>query len=98
HCLPPAKREPHQHGRTPIWGKRLPPPREGEHWPTDWQTDKAYIYSKMRQVKYKEILCQWHVLGHDVVVKAVVAEVEGYKERFTLVSSATKLSGLQITE
>ena len=42
----------------------------------------------MRQVRYKEVLCLWRVLGHDVAVKAVVAEVEGYKKRFTLVSSA----------
>ena len=31
-------------------------------------------------------------------VKAVVAEVEGYRKRFTLVSSATDLSGLQMVE
>ena len=36
--------------------------------------------------------------GADVTVKAVVAEVEGYKERFTLVCSATELTGLQIVE
>src|SRR5262249_5175245 len=38
----------------------------------------------------------WRVLGHDVVVKAVLAEVEGYKKRFCLVASATQLTGLQI--
>src|SRR5947208_6259316 len=37
-------------------------------------------------------------MGHDVPVKAVVAKVEGYRKRFTLVSSATDLSGLQIVE
>jgi len=31
-------------------------------------------------------------------VKAVVAEVEGYRQRFTLVSSAVGLSGLQVVE
>ena len=36
--------------------------------------------------------------GPDVPVKAVVAEVEGYTKRFTLVSSATDLSGLQMVE
>ena len=44
------------------------------------------------------MLCLWRVLGHDVAVKAVVAEVEGYTKRFTLVSSATELSGLQLVE
>ena len=31
-------------------------------------------------------------------VKAVVAEVEGYKKRFTLVTSAVELTGLQMVE
>jgi hypothetical protein len=44
------------------------------------------------------LICLWHVLGHDVPVKAVVAEVEGYGKRFTLVSSAVELTGLQIVE
>jgi hypothetical protein len=49
-------------------------------------------------VQYKEVLCLWRVLGHDVVVEAVVAKVEGYTKRFTLVTSATELSGLQVVE
>ena len=40
------------------------------------------------------MVCLWRVLGHDVPVKAVVAKVEGYKKRFTLVSSAVELTGL----
>ena len=31
-------------------------------------------------------------------VKAIVAEVEGYKKRFTLVTSAVELTGLQMVE
>jgi hypothetical protein len=38
------------------------------------------------------------VLGHQTPVKAVVAEVEGYRKRFTLVTSATDLTGLQVVE
>jgi hypothetical protein len=38
------------------------------------------------------------VLGSDVAVKAVVAAVQGYKERFTLVSTALELTGLQVVE
>jgi hypothetical protein len=49
-------------------------------------------------VRYKEVLCQWRVTGHDVLVKAVVAQVEGYNKRFTLVCTATELSGLQVVE
>jgi hypothetical protein len=38
------------------------------------------------------------VAGPDVLVKAIVAEVEGYKKRFTLVTSAVELTGLQMVE
>jgi hypothetical protein len=98
HALPPARRRGGQRGRTPVWGKRLAPPRQGGRWPGGWQAGRAFIYGREREVRYKEVLCLWRVLGHDVVVKAVVAEVEGYGKRFTLVSSATGLSGLQIVE
>jgi hypothetical protein len=96
--LPPAERKQGQKGATPKWGKRLPPPRQGGRWPGAWQTGTAFLYGRQRQVQYKEVLCLWRVLGHDVVVKAVVACVEGYKKRFTLVTSALELSGLQIVE
>ena len=98
HEVPPSERRKDQRGPTPKWGKRLPRPSHGEHWPTEWKSGKAFIYGCVREGKYKEVLCLWRVLGHDVVVKAVVAEVEGYKKRFTLVCSATALSGLQIVE
>jgi hypothetical protein len=45
----------------------------------------------MRKVRWKEVVCLWRVLGHDVTVKAVVAEVGGYKKRFTVVTSAVGL-------
>lgn len=96
--LPPSQRRKGQRGQTPVWGKRLPPPSQGGRWPTDWQTGTAWAYGRLRPVRYKEVLCLWRVLGHDVVVKAVVACVEGYRKRFTLVSSATDLSGLQMLE
>ena len=98
HALPPSTRRPGQRGRTPLWGKRLAPPRQGGRWPGAWQTGSAFVYGRPRQVRYKEVICLWRVLGHDVQVKAVVAEVEGYKERFTLVSSAVGLTGLQLVE
>jgi hypothetical protein len=98
HALPPATRRPGQRGRTPCWGKRLAPPRQGGRWPGAWRTGSAFVYGRPRQVRYKEVVCLWRVLGHDVPVKAVVAQVEGYDKRFTLVSSATELSGLQLVE
>jgi hypothetical protein len=98
YALPSGVRRSRQRGPLPKYGRRLPPPRQGGRWPGPWQVGRAFIYGRERQVKYKEILCLWRVLGHDVIVKAVVAEVEGYKKRFTLVSSATELSGLQLVE
>jgi hypothetical protein len=98
HALPPKQRKPGQRGVTPKWGKRLPPPRQGGRWPGAWQTGQAFLYGRPRAVRYKDVVCQWHVLGHDVPVKAVIAEVEGYRKRFTLVTSATDLSGLQVVE
>src|SRR5215831_6926166 len=79
--LPPAQRKPGQRGATPKWGKRLPPPRQGGRWPGAWQAGQALLYGRVRQVRYKEVVCLWRVLGHDVPVKAVVAPVEGYRKR-----------------
>jgi hypothetical protein len=98
HRLPPSRRRQGQKGATPKWGKRLPPPRQGGRWPGAWRTGAAFIYGRQREVVYKGVLCLWRVLGHDVPVKAVVAKVEGYRKRFTLVTSATELSGLQVVE
>jgi hypothetical protein len=85
-------------GRPSVWGRRLAPPRQGGRWQVPWQEGRAFLYGRMRQVRYKEVICRWGVLGSDVPVKAVVAEVEGYKERFTLVSTALELTGLQVVE
>jgi len=95
---PPPPSRPKRRGRPPLWGRRLAPPRQGGRWPGPWRQGEAFLYGRRRKVRYKEVVCLWHVLGHDVPVKAVVAEVEGYKKRFTLVSSAVELTGLQIVE
>src|SRR5262245_18205622 len=94
----PAQRQKGQRGPTATGGKRLAPRRQGGRWPGKWHSGGVFIYGQLRQVCYKEVICQWRVLGHDVLVKAVVAKVEGYNKRFTLVSSATELTGLQIVE
>ena len=93
YALPPKQR----HGNR-KWGHRLSPPSQGGRWPGEWREGEAFIYGRKRVVRWKEVLCQWRVLGHAETVKAVVAEVEGYSNRFTLVSSATKLTGLQDVE
>ena len=97
-ALPPSERRPGQRGPMPKWGPALPPPRQGGRWKVPWQEGYAFLYGRRRKVRWKEVVCLWRVLGHDVPVKAVVAEVEGYQERFTLVSSAVSLSGLEMVE
>jgi hypothetical protein len=97
HALP-TEPPPGKRGPKPKWGKRLPPPRQGGRWPGPWQEGKAWLYGKWRQVRWKEVVCLWRVAGPQVKVKAVVAEVEGYRKRFTLVSSARDLTGLQLLE
>ena len=98
HRLPPEERPAGRRGAWRKWGRRLPPPRCGGRWPGRWQTGQAWLYGRWRQVRWKEVLCLWRVSGPSVLVKAVVAEVEGYRKRFTLVSSAHDLTGLQLLE
>ncbi|HMB02151.1 MAG TPA: transposase [Isosphaeraceae bacterium] len=98
YALPPQERRPGQRGPTPKWGRKLPPPRQGGRWTRGWQEGHAFIYGRRRKVFWKEVVCLWWVSGHQVPVKAVVAKVEGYKQRFMLVSSAIGLTGLQMVE
>jgi hypothetical protein len=98
YALPPKERPKGKRGPMPKWGKRLSPPRQGGRWAGPWQEGYAFIYGRRRKVRWKEVVCLWHVAGHEVPVKAVVARVEGYKKRFTLVSSAVELTGLQMVE
>jgi Transposase DDE domain len=97
-ALPPQQRRHGQRGRSPKWGRRLPPPRQGGRWPGAWREGEVFLYGRRRQVRWKEVVCLWRVLGHELPVKAVVARVEGYRKRFTLVTSAVGLSGLQVVE
>lgn len=96
--LPAKERQPGQRGPTPRWGPRRPPPRRPGRGPGAGHEGQAFRYGRWRRVRYKEGVCLWGALGHDVPVKAVVAEVEGYRQRFTLVSSATEPSGLVVVE
>jgi hypothetical protein len=98
HRRPPAERPAHRRGPKPKWGPNLPPPRQGGRWPGGWHEGVAWLYGRWRSVRWKEVVCLWRVAGHQVPVKAVVAKVEGYQRRFTLVSSATDLTGLQPLE
>jgi DDE superfamily endonuclease len=96
--LPPSQRRKGQHGPTPKWGRRLPPPRRGGAWTGEWQNGEAFLYGRVRKVRWKELVCLWRVLGHADPVKVMAAEVEGFSDRFTLVASAVELTGLSILE
>ena len=96
--LPPEQRPKGKPGPQPKWGQRLEPPRRGGRWKAQWQLGTAFVYGRQREIRWKEIICLWRVLGWEVPVKAIVASVEGYKERFTLVTSAVELTGLQMVE
>jgi hypothetical protein len=96
HALPAAEAQ--RPGPQRKWGQRLPPPRQGGRWPGPWQEGEAFLYGRRRKVRWKEVVCLWRVAGPLVKVKAVVAEVEGYQKRFTLVCSARDLTGLQVVE
>jgi hypothetical protein len=98
YALPSSSRPKGKRGRKPVWGEKLPPPRQGGRWAGPWRTGVAFIYGRLRSICWKEVVCLWRVLGHEAPVKAVVAEVEGYKKRFSLVTSAVGLTGLQIVE
>jgi hypothetical protein len=74
---PSAERSRHGRGPKPKWGPKLPPPRQGGRWPGAWQHGRAWLYGRWRKVRYKEVVCLWRVAGPALVVKAVVAEVEG---------------------
>jgi hypothetical protein len=95
---PPATRPAGRRGPPRKWGRRLTPPRQGGYWPGGWHQGRAWLYGRWRVVRYKEVECLWRVAGPHVPVKVVVAQVEGYRKRFTLVSSATDLTGLQLVE
>ena len=66
------------------WGRRLPPPCQGGRWSGPWQEGEGFIYGRQRQVRWKGQVCLWWVAGAEVPVKVVVAEVEGYRQRFHL--------------
>jgi hypothetical protein len=89
---------PERHRPNQKWGRRLPPPRQGGRWTSHWHEGTAFVYGRRRKVCWKEVVCVWRVSGHEVPVKAVVARVEGYKKRFTPVTSATELTGLQVVD
>ena len=98
YALAPKERPQSKRGPKPKWGQKLPPPRQGGRWAGPWHVAFAFVYGRMRRIRCKEVVCLWRVLGHEVPVKAIIAWVEGYKKRFSLVTSALELTGLQMVK
>ena len=97
-CALPKEQPKGKRGPKPKWGKKLPHAGQGGQWSGTWREQTVFLYGRKRRVRWKELVCLWWVLGHEVPVKVVVAKVQGYSKRFTLVSSAVDLSGLQLLE
>ena len=96
-ALPPEERPEGKTGPKPKWGRRLPPPRQGGRWRRGGRSGPPSSTAGSGRSAGR----RWCACGgcwDDVPVKAVVAEVEGYKKRFTLVTSAVELTGLQMVE
>ena len=66
HALPPKERPKGKTGPMPKWGKRLSLPRQGGRWVGLWQVGHAFIYGRLRKVRWKEVVCLWHVVGPEV--------------------------------
>jgi hypothetical protein len=71
-ALPPTARPAGKRGPKPRWGRRLPPPRRGGSWERGWRTGSAFIYGRERKVRWKEVICLWHVLGWEVSASTMV--------------------------
>jgi hypothetical protein len=80
------------------WGRRMPSPNRHAEWQTPWKKSKAYIYGRMRRIRFKQVLCQWAVSGWQHLVHAFVFEVEGYEKPWYLISTALDLSAEQVVE
>ena len=98
-CLPCPRRSPPRGSRPQAEvGQKTAPAPSRRPLAGPWHVGFAFVYGRMRRIRWKEVVCLWRVLGHEVPVKAIAAEVEGYKKRFTLVTSAVELTGSQMVE
>jgi hypothetical protein len=93
--LPP---QPPTKGRRRQWGQGLPAPQHHAHWARSWQTDPAWVYGRVRQFKYQQLVCPWAVSGPEVPVQVFIFQVTGYQAPWVLVTSALDLTAAQVVE
>ena len=53
---------------------------------------------RLRRVRWTSRRCLWHSAGPKHPVTVVIAEVEGYRKRWYLVSPSERLTGLAVVE
>jgi hypothetical protein len=87
-----------RNGRPRKWGRRMAAPQHHERWDTRWRQGKAWIYGRVRRIRYKQVRCQWSVSGPGEQVHAFVFEVEGYGKPWFVVTTAPDLSAEQVVE
>ena len=87
-----------QIGRPRKWAPRMAAPQHHEKWKVAWHRGRAWAYGRTRKFRYKRILCQWSVSGHEERVHAFVLEVKGYDRLWFVVTTALDLSGEPVAE
>jgi len=85
-------------GRPRKWGRRMAAPQRHDQWDAPWHKGTAWVYGRVRKIRYKQVRCQWSVSGPDEWVHAFVFEVEGYDKPWFLVTTALDLSGEEVVE
>jgi hypothetical protein len=96
--VPLAPRNAGHRGRPRKWGKRLSAPKDADRWPGRWCEARARVYGKMRHMRYKKVLCQWHPAGPDARLHAFAFRIEGYKKPWYLVTSDLGLNPEEVLE
>ena len=85
-------------GHPRKWGRRMAAPQHHQKWDASWHQGRAWVYGRMRKIRYKQVRCQWSVSGHEELVHAFVFAVEGYGQPWFVVTTALDLSGEQVVE
>ena len=92
----PVEQRPGRPGPKPLWGKRLPAPKDHERWEGRWKKGRAYIYGRTRCFRYQRLECYWAVSGPKELVHVYVFKVEGYKEPWYSVTTARDLTPTEV--
>lgn len=80
------------------WGRRMANPKHHDLWEVPWQESRAWVYGRLRTIRYKQVLCQWAVSGYQHLVHAFVFEVKGYAEPWYVVATLLDLSPEEAVE